>query len=66
MVVFGPHIMPAETPFMTSGLPALPMPTMRPSRMPMSAFTMPSTASMIVQFCTHMSSAPAARLPRGL
>ena len=30
-----------STPVWTSGLPALPMPTMRPSLMPMSALTMP-------------------------
>ena len=35
-------------PGMVCGLPALPMPTMRPSRMPISALMMPVTASMIV------------------
>ena len=39
--VEAPITMPAVTPAMMSGLPALPMATMRPARMPMSAFTMP-------------------------
>ena len=39
--VDAPMTMPAVTPAMMSGLPALPMPTMRPARMPMSALTMP-------------------------
>ena len=36
-----PDTMYGVTPAMTSGLPALPMPAMRPARMPMSALTMP-------------------------
>jgi len=39
--VEAPITMPAVTPAMMSGLPAFPMATMRPARMPMSAFTMP-------------------------
>ena len=39
--VAAPTIMPGVTPAMRSGLPALPTATMRPSRMPMSAFTIP-------------------------
>ena len=39
--VDGPMTRSGWTPSMVSGLPALPMPTMRPSRMPMSALTMP-------------------------
>ena len=35
--VVTPTIMPGVTPAITSGLPALPMPAMRPSLMPMSA-----------------------------
>ena len=53
--VVWPTTMSGWTPGMTSGLPALPMPTMRPSRMPMSALTMPATASMIVAFLMTMS-----------
>lgn len=33
---------------MVSGLPAFPIPTIRPSRTPMSALTIPVTASMII------------------
>ena len=36
-----PAPMTMSTPGCTSGLPALPMPAMRPSLMPMSALTMP-------------------------
>ena len=36
-----PMTMPGVTPSIRSGLPAFPMPTIRPSRMPMSAFTIP-------------------------
>ena len=36
-----PITIPFVTPAMMSGLPALPIPVMRPSRMPMSALTMP-------------------------
>ena len=53
--VVWPTTMSGWTPGMTSGLPALPMPTIRPSRMPMSALTMPATASMMVAFLMTMS-----------
>lgn len=59
-VVLGPQRRRGSTPSITRGFPALPMATMRPSRMPMSAFTMPATASMMVAFCTTMSRAPEA------
>ncbi len=39
--VEAPMIMPGVTPAMMSGFPAFPTPTIRPSRTPMSAFTMP-------------------------
>ncbi len=39
--VEAPTTMPGLTPAMMSGLPAFPIATMRPARMPMSAFTMP-------------------------
>ena len=39
--VSGPMTRSGWTPSMVSGLPALPMPVIRPSRMPMSALTMP-------------------------
>jgi hypothetical protein len=39
--VDGPMASPGVTPSCTSGLPALPMAAIRPSRMPTSAFTMP-------------------------
>eukprot|EP00964_Phaeocystis_antarctica_P151708 scaffold119369_cov60-Phaeocystis_antarctica.AAC.2 len=41
---------PGVTPSMTSGLPALPMPTIMPPLMPMSALTTPSAASMMSAF----------------
>ena len=40
--VLAPIVMPGVTPSMICGLPALPMPAMRPSLMPMSHLTMPS------------------------
>src|SRR6185295_17424771 len=52
------------TPSIRSGLPALPMPTMRPSRMPMSAFTTPHQ-SMMIAFVITRSSAPFARVAAG-
>ncbi|OGL04116.1 MAG: hypothetical protein A3E31_00390 [Candidatus Rokubacteria bacterium RIFCSPHIGHO2_12_FULL_73_22] len=58
-----PTTMPAVTPAMRSGLPALPMPAMRPSRMPMSAFTMPQW-STITAFVITVSSTPSARVAR--
>ncbi len=51
------------TPSMMSGLPALPMPTMRPSRMPMSALTMPAWSRMSA-FVITRSRAPSARVAR--
>ena len=42
-VVAAETIRRGSTPSMIAGLPALPMPTMRPSLMPMSPLTMPST-----------------------
>src|SRR3989449_6362785 len=41
-----PTTIPGDTPAMRSGLPALPTATMRPSRMPMSAFTIPQWSTM--------------------
>ena len=58
-----PTTMPALTPAMTSGLPAFPMPAMRPSRIPMSAFTIPQWSRMIALVIT-VSSAPSARVAR--
>jgi len=61
--VVTPTVIPAVTPAITSGLPALPMPTMRPSLIPMSALTMPvqSTISALVitQSSASASLAPA-------
>jgi hypothetical protein len=39
--VEAPTTIPSVTPVIRSGLPALPTATIRPSRMPMSAFTIP-------------------------
>ena len=55
--------MPGVTPAMRSGLPALPTATMRPSRMPMSAFTMPQW-SMITALVMTVSSVASARVAR--
>ena len=55
--VVTPVTMPGVTPAITSGLPALPMPTMRLFLMPMSALTMPASASMISAFVITRSSA---------
>ena len=49
-----------STPGWVSGLPALPMPAMRPSRMPMSALTMPQW-SRISALVMTVSTAPSAR-----
>ena len=59
----GPMMM--STPGCTSGLPALPMPTMRPSRRPTSALTMP-VWSMISALVMTVSTAPSARAGLGL
>jgi len=55
----GPTTM--STPAWVSGLPALPMAQMRPSRMPMSAFTMPHQ-SRIRALVITVSTAPSARV----
>ena len=62
--VQAPISMPFVTPSIMSGLPALPMPTMRPSRMPISAFTIPHQ-SMMIAFVITRSSAPFARVADG-
>ena len=57
--VDGPMIM--SMPSLMSGLPAWPIPTMRPSRMPMSARMMPHQSRMIA-FVMTVSRAPSARV----
>src|SRR5262245_21800865 len=59
-----PHSSPLVTPLMVCGLPALPIAQMRPSLMPTSAFTTPSTASMIVTLVITRSGAPPAPVIR--
>mmetsp|Transcript_30285 Transcript_30285/g.68413 ORF Transcript_30285/g.68413 Transcript_30285/m.68413 type:complete len:323 (-) Transcript_30285:429-1397(-) len=61
--VFTPVTMPGVTPSMTSGLPALPIPTIRLPLMPTSAFTTPSTASTISAFVMTRSRASPAATP---
>jgi hypothetical protein len=58
--VVTPTTMPFVTPAITSGLPALPMPTMRPCLMPMSALKMPvqSMMSALVMTTSSASSPP--------
>mmetsp|Transcript_90292 Transcript_90292/g.264131 ORF Transcript_90292/g.264131 Transcript_90292/m.264131 type:complete len:326 (-) Transcript_90292:949-1926(-) len=59
--VFTPTTMPGVTPSMTSGLPALPTPTMRLPLRPMSALMTPSFASMmraLVMTTSRVSLAP--------
>ncbi len=63
--VVTPTTMPGVTPAIVSGLPALPMPTMRPPLMPMSALRMP-VQSTIRAFVITQSSASASRRPDGL
>jgi hypothetical protein len=62
--VVTPTTMPSVTPAITSGLPALPIPAMRPPLMPTSAFRMPlqSTISALVmtQSSARSSEMPAA------
>ena len=53
-----PTIRLACTPSMTSGLPAFPIPAIRPSLMPISAFTMPITGSITTTFVITRSSTP--------
>mmetsp|Transcript_14883 Transcript_14883/g.43456 ORF Transcript_14883/g.43456 Transcript_14883/m.43456 type:complete len:211 (+) Transcript_14883:1087-1719(+) len=61
--VFTPTTMPGVTPAMTSGLPALPMPTIRLPLIPMSALITPRLASMMSAFVITTSSEPAAPTP---
>ena len=60
--VVTPTTMPAVTPAITSGLPALPMPAMRPCLMPTSAFRMPVQSTMSA-FVITQSSASASGTP---
>ncbi len=59
--VLGPMTRSGWTPSMVSGLPALPSATIRPSRMPMSAFTMPQWSSTTAPVMT-VSGVPSARV----
>ena len=59
--VDGPMTSAGSTPSMVSGLPALPMPTMRPSRMPTSALTTPQWSRTTAPVMTR-SGAPSARV----
>jgi len=59
----GPMTRPGWTPSMVSGLPALPSATIRPSRMPMSALTMPQWSSTTAPVMI-VSGAPSARVAR--
>ncbi|SKV17764.1 Uncharacterised protein [Mycobacteroides abscessus subsp. abscessus] len=61
--VDGPTIRAGSTPSMMSGFPALPIPTMRPSRIPMSALMIPQWSMMIAPVMT-VSGAPPARVRR--
>jgi len=61
--VVAPTTMPSLTPSITSGLPALPIPTIVSPRIPMSALTTPSTASMISALVITTSSADDAVAP---
>ena len=58
--VDGPITSAGSTPSIVSGLPALPMPTMRPSRMPTSALTTPQWSSTTAPVIT-VSGAPSTR-----
>ena len=58
--VDGPITSAGWMPSIVSGLPALPMPTMRPSRTPMSAFTTPQWSRITAPVITR-SGAPSAR-----
>lgn len=58
--VAGPMASDGVTPAMVDGLPALPMPQMKPFLMPRSAFTTPCTGSTIVTLVMTRSGAPAA------
>lgn len=61
--VSGPITRSGWTPSMVSGFPALPMPVIRPSRMPMSALTMPQWSMTTAPVMT-VSGAPSARVVR--
>mmetsp|Transcript_55203 Transcript_55203/g.109697 ORF Transcript_55203/g.109697 Transcript_55203/m.109697 type:complete len:216 (-) Transcript_55203:843-1490(-) len=61
--VLTPTVIPGVTPSITSGLPALPIPTMRFPLMPMSAFKMPILASIIKAFVMTVSRTSAAATP---
>ncbi len=61
--VDGPMTRSGETPCMVSGLPALPSPTMRPSRTPTSALTTPQWSRTSAPVMTR-SAAPSARVAR--
>mmetsp|Transcript_10993 Transcript_10993/g.32570 ORF Transcript_10993/g.32570 Transcript_10993/m.32570 type:complete len:242 (+) Transcript_10993:1075-1800(+) len=61
--VVTPVIMPGVTPAITSGFPAFPTPTMRLPLMPMSALTIPCTASMMRALVITTSKASAAGQP---
>mmetsp|Transcript_6110 Transcript_6110/g.16583 ORF Transcript_6110/g.16583 Transcript_6110/m.16583 type:complete len:234 (+) Transcript_6110:1100-1801(+) len=61
--VVTPVTMPGVTPAITSGLPALPMPTMRLPLMPMSALITPCTASTMRALVMTTSSASLAEHP---
>ena len=57
----GPMTSAGSTPSIVSGLPALPIPTMRPSRTPMSALMTPQWSRMTAPVMTR-SGAPSARV----
>ena len=57
----GPMTSAGSTPSIVSGLPALPMPTMRPSRTPTSALMMPQWSRMTAPVMTR-SGVPSARV----
>ena len=59
--VDGPITRAGSTPVMVSGLPALPMPTIRPSRTPTSAFTTPQWSRINAPVMTR-SGVPSARV----
>lgn len=54
----GPMIRPAWTLSWVCGLPDLPMSTMKPSLIPMSHFTTPTTGSMTTTLVMTVSRAP--------
>ena len=61
----GPMTSAGSTPSCRCGLPALPTPTIRPSRTPMSPLTTPSTGSRTIAPVTTRSSAPDSRVAAG-